>query len=148
VGSDYLFAQIHRVVKISIHAPRVGSDHRGGDVNLLAYISIHAPRVGSDGAHVRPACHSQTYFNPRSPRGERLPELGADSSARFISIHAPRVGSDGLRRHARAGGDISIHAPRVGSDFSPSRIGASFVDFNPRSPRGERRGNNRKVIYG
>ena len=58
-----------------------------------------------------------SYFNPRSPRGER-PEIpqncGADQS---ISIHAPREGSD-----ARTGGNrtrshgISIHAPREGSD--------------------------------
>ena len=35
---------------------------------------------------------------------------------------------------------ISIHAPRVGSDARPDRQPPRFSDFNPRSPRGERRG--------
>ena len=51
------------------------------------------PVGGSDRACVRPGV-SVTYFNPRSPCGERLfctkpPDLGT-----LISIHAPRVGSD------------------------------------------------------
>ena len=59
---------------ISIHAPRVGSDYRDGQAAAPGdfHISIHAPRVGSD----RPAdCTGKaprTYFNPRSPCGERL----------------------------------------------------------------------------
>ena len=78
------------------------------------------------------------YFNPRSPRGERLseqakqiaeltfqstlPAWGAtevtlyDSTDDCISIHAPRVGSDYQIPYARHNGYISIHAPRVGSD--------------------------------
>ena len=80
---------------ISIHAPRVGSDravHR--DVRCAREISIHAPRVGSDsnvaslfscsnvfqstlpawGATCRDLslARRRGYFNPRSPRGERL----------------------------------------------------------------------------
>ncbi len=85
------------------------------------------------------------------------------SSCKMISIHAPRTGSDvlllcccGLRR------GISIHAPRTGSDLLllsmaasmrvrfqstlPARGATSFyrawpglnLDFNPRSPHGER----------
>ena len=57
-----------------------------------------------------------------------------------ISIHAPRVGSDGQRQDHHALRHISIHAPRVGSDRTYGV--AKFVredDFNPRSPRGERR---------
>ena len=34
-------------------------------------ISIHAPRMGSDGEVATPCC-SISYFNPRSPDGERL----------------------------------------------------------------------------
>ena len=58
------------------------------------------------------------YFNPRSPRGERL-ETGVGP------LH---------------GGDISIHAPREGSDRQQAADGPVQGHFNPRSPRGERLG--------
>ena len=35
---------------------------------------------------------------------------------------------------------ISTHAPRVGSDIANTPIGQQWLDFNPRSPRGERPG--------
>ena len=102
------------------------------------------------------------YFNPRSPCGERRIPLRRDAAQRLISIHAPRAGSDIIGRgrfcgdgrisiHApRAGSDgvplvcaagndgISIHAPRAGSDFSAARELANSLNFNPRSPCGER----------
>ncbi len=127
---------------------------------------------------------SSPDFNPRSPRGERREDLGANIGTPIISIHAPHAGSD--RDHKQTGdqrGDfnprsprgerqvngevhytgqiISIHAPHAGSDsgagagslFSflfqstlPTRGATIVVDvkvsrrinFNPRSPRGER----------
>ena len=125
------------------------------------------------------------YFNPRSPRGERLkwyhvidrdtrisihaPRGGSDSRLKLceeasdcISIHAPRGGSDGYSATGKqassafqstlpAGGatlpfraycliwNISIHAPRGGSDTGPMPYGGHRHNFNPRSPRGERR---------
>ena len=59
---------------------------------------------------------SCTYFNPRSPHGER------------------RKRYDG----GCGGSDISIHAPRTGSDCKASTKRQSEQDFNPRSPHGER----------
>ena len=58
--------------KISIHAPRTGSDINDIKAERDKYaISIHAPRTGSD--RCRPATFPlPTYFNPRSPHGERL----------------------------------------------------------------------------
>ena len=123
---------------ISIHAPREGSDA----VVILVFhhllISIHAPREGSDAVQAPSA------------------------RIRQISIHAPREGSDGvcesIRKNIRlfqstlpARGatidsttgvrlsSISIHAPREGSDTFRSSMRSGAVDFNPRSPRGERR---------
>ena len=55
-----------------------------------------------------------------------------------ISIHAPRVGSDSKKRPTAHSMAISIHAPRVGSDFNPTVGGSLDLNFNPRSPRGER----------
>ena len=101
------------------------------------------------------------YFNPRSPHGERLradakaatmptfqstlPARGATRWTRWtrrflsISIHAPRTGSDA---DGCAQGDsarsISIHAPRTGSDGVIGHKRFSQIDFNPRSPHGER----------
>ena len=90
----------------------------------------------------------------------------ADGRGLLISIHAPREGSDGSR-HGLVSGNalISIHAPREGSDSStftrimgallfqstlPARGATCWAapslnlggNFNPRSPRGERRSGN------
>ena len=57
--------------RISIHAPRVGSDRSFKLAFAACRISIHAPRVGSDQkSHIMD--DNRTYFNPRSPCGERL----------------------------------------------------------------------------
>ena len=79
-------------------------------------ISIHAPRVGSD--------------------------LWVDFLlywGTWISIHAPRVGSDGAHLDRAEIVDISIHAPRVGSDLMGRLTHDPEMNFNPRSPCGERR---------
>ncbi len=115
----------------------------------MAEISIHAPRVGSDAEKVHNRI-LRSYFNPRSPCGERRRyELGQEQKI-AISIHAPRVGSDFPRIFSRTWrvnfnprspcGErprlaisfgrfqmISIHAPRVGSDsrMNPAYTGVS-----------------------
>ena len=101
-------------------------------------ISIHAPRVGSD--TLRTSERSRiSYFNPRSPCGERHRVQQKTFQSRSISIHAPRVGSDQRERPGSVGPDISIHAPRVGSDRDQCRHGdGGSKHFNPRSPCGER----------
>ena len=102
-----------------------------------------------------------TYFNPRSPCGERpyrmekrfadavfqstLPVWGAtcnqnpdDDPRHGISIHAPRVGSDTSLIQVYHKTKISIHAPRVGSDYKHLSLLEEQTYFNPRSPCGER----------
>ena len=78
-------------------------------------ISIHAPRTGSDAAIAWNSCVSMT-----------------------ISIHAPRTGSDHRRGRATDSHHISIHAPRTGSDDEGMKGNGAKMDFNPRSPHGER----------
>ena len=89
------------------------------DIGLLLYcylaISIHAPRMGSD-LIVTWSIRPDTYFNPRSPDGERL-----DFGCRRLPCL-----------------EISIHAPRMGSDRLPRPAVPSREYFNPRSPDGER----------
>ena len=169
---------------ISIHAPRTGSDAPGFVFRKSGGISIHAPRTGSDlaqGYQINPTTIFQStlpargatssnvsrspifsYFNPRSPHGERLVCRDVTCDAKAISIHAPRTGSDGQPREpkgfksnfnprsphgerlhlpllAAAAGDISIHAPRTGSDYRATGTSRTAGNFNPRSPHGERR---------
>ena len=104
---------------------------------------------------------SSANFNPRSPRGERPMQLTNTDGTDAISIHAPREGSDSCRETLVNMWRISIHAPREGSDtlsltpypFTvefqstlPTRGATNYLpalqpatmNFNPRSPRGER----------
>ena len=106
------------------------------------------------------ACFDLVYFNPRSPWGERLlriycvflsrefqstlPVGGATVGSKYvigrlsISIHAPRGGSDKKAGRRTFFFGISIHAPRGGSDKRHRHTSKESLDFNPRSPWGER----------
>ena len=102
--------------EISIHAPRMGSDSVNSCFIMLSpSISIHAPRMGSDRQTVirEP---SSSYFNPRSPHGERLKKAVAlDILAKFQST-----------------------LPAWGATSMPSVLVMRSKNFNPRSPHGER----------
>ena len=60
--------------KISIHAPREGGDISPEEMEPFTVydISIHAPREGGDGL-LMVINHLREHFNPRPPRGGRLP---------------------------------------------------------------------------
>ena len=78
-------------------------------------------------------------FNPRSPCGER-PRLGtaADLPIR-ISIHAPLAGSDrALRRKSSCNTLFQSTLPLRGATHPHHQILVQVLDFNPRSPCGER----------
>ena len=94
---------------------RGATELRHNDGVTESMISIHAPRTGSD-LHGSRRRNGASYFNPRSPHGERQINPATMNGSQGISIHAPRTGSDtcGKRRNARV-------------DY-----------FNPRSPHGER----------
>ena len=145
---------------ISIHAPRMGSDRVnwyddyhdvvfqstlpgwGATVanhieNLCVIISIHAPRMGSDST-THTWINGSTYFNPRSPDGERrVPLTYASCICQFQST-LPGWGATPGAEHAKCGRRISIHAPRMGSDHYTMRLLVPRCYFNPRSPDGER----------
>ena len=55
---------------ISIHAPLTGSDKVPLQSSKTGKISIHAPLTGSD-VRAQNAAARKSYFNPRSPYGER-----------------------------------------------------------------------------
>ena len=78
-------------------------------------ISIHAPHAGSDVLDITMRAASR------------------------ISIHAPHAGSDHIRPAVSMVEGISIHAPHAGSDQVLNFHLSHLLNFNPRSPCGERR---------
>ena len=126
----------------------------------LGTISIHAPRTGSD-ANTGATADSVTHFNPRSPHGERLPKNFSCIRSTHFNPRSPhgerqeqaflRTASTAFQSTLPARGatppistpklktvSISIHAPRTGSDKASINSRLSDLDFNPRSPHGER----------
>ena len=100
-------------------------------------------------------------FNPRSPRGERLPVSLVSRFAYLFQSTLPTWGATPVQQYEQLGWQVSIHAPHVGSDLitksTTSKLtkfqstlptwgattrahSSSFAQpsFNPRSPRGER----------
>ena len=89
-GRDALVA-LH--FEISIHAPREGGDIVFPPLSQTGGISIHAPREGGDRSKRRTKS-AKRDFNPRPPRGGRLPVAASTAGTIGISIHAPREGGD------------------------------------------------------
>ena len=125
-----------------------------------APVSIHAPRAEGD-ATAPPSRWSPDSFNPRPPRGGRLPvgddgnritwfqstpparraTRGGTSAARPAGCFNPRPPRGG--RLARAADPpfhphVSIHAPRAEGDIPPAQHEGLRGGFNPRPPRGGR----------
>ena len=153
VGSDPVGSAAFRGAEISIHAPRVGSDCTQFQGHNVLLISIHAPRVGSDST-VMWSIRPDTYFNPRSPGGERpwtmtsttwvrrfqstLPGWGATLSSTPSVIPPSHFNprSPGGERPFKSvgpkyGGYISIHAPRVGSDRENGHLRPRYGQNHP-----------------
>ena len=123
---------------ISIHAPLTGSDQERYQEAIRDFISIHAPLTGSDlfnGFLIFPC----GYFNPRSPYGERLSLSRTGCKSNGFQSTLPLRGATIKLPHFRVVAvPISIHAPLTGSDIAPDAVPAAPIDFNPRSPYGER----------
>ena len=104
----------------------------------LWLISIHAPREGSD-----VSCPSPLLL--RTKFQSTLPARGATNTPRTMCKHKkfqstlPARGATLLLPPLPSSSLISIHAPREGSDERWEKEGIKRGDFNPRSPRGERR---------
>ena len=80
------------------------------------------------------------YFNPRSPRGERLHGHLCAGHLIYISIHAPRGGSDTKMdlQYSNPRRYFNPRSPRGERRRVSSAFRSNIKDFNPRSPRGER----------
>ena len=164
MGSDRDNIRTWFFVYISIHAPRMGSDLSEASYRLYirifqstlpawgatcvfrcsvygAVISIHAPRMGSD-TKIDAVWRADSYFNPRSPHGER-----PQTSATFEDdIHFNPRSPHG-ERQPRLASCSSSHYFNPRSPHGERRCfvrccRAQLCDFNPRSPHGERPANS------
>ena len=100
---------------ISIHAPRMGSDLALGSPNTG--VTYFNPRSPDGERHLRVLrvfhpCH----FNPRSPDGERLGSAHVSIFPQIFQSTLPGWGATRPRGCIGADSPISIHAPRIGSD--------------------------------
>ena len=94
----------------------VGGATRNRDIlRRNGKISIHAPRGGSDQGltEQKPAL---SYFNPRSPWGERRKRYGATYQIEIFQSTLPVGGATQDADAVMFIWRISIHAPRGGSD--------------------------------
>ena len=127
-----------KVVTISIHAPLTGSDCRyAAKIVALQQISIHAPLTGSD-SKKDTLLSVTSHFNPRSPYGERLSGFISSAVWALFQSTLPLRGATRVDRYKYRRHLISIHAPLTGSDLSRISCSVPRLDFNPRSPYGER----------
>ena len=109
----------------------------GGTIIQMARISIHAPLTGSDGV-LAALPTGFDYFNPRSPYGERPKSQQKIADLFKFQSTLPLRGATVTLRPQSLMRRISIHAPLTGSDFRLVVIRIPLLDFNPRSPYGER----------
>ena len=101
---------------ISIHAPREGGDISLSNLrSIRPYFNPRPPRGGRL-PFLRRRSSGKLHFNPRPPRGGRPTRQDASPAPR-ISIHAPREGGDAEILPISSTGAISIHAPREGGDL-------------------------------
>ena len=122
---------------ISIHAPHEGERRRGeGIYRAFGGFQSTLPTRGSD--YLRPrAKTSNTYFNPRSPRGGATRRTRVFYAVSIISIHAPHEGERQEIEFTRTD-DTKFQStlPTRGSDMKRGGLHLRHMHFNPRSPRG------------
>ena len=125
---------------ISTHAPRTGSDLTCW--RSFSPTSRFQPTLPARGA-TEPAGRKQTsssYFNPRSPHGERPWFRGLHPPRFPISTHAPRTGSDFKAENLSSDTHgFQPTLPARGATTSSAVLPCIAPNFNPRSPHGERR---------
>ena len=79
-----------------------------------------------------------SYFNPRSPHGERRASCLEKFDFEEFQSTLPARGATEFGFGAPLPEEISIHAPRTGSDAKKRLMRLCDTYFNPRSPHGER----------
>ena len=88
---------------------------------------------------------SRTIFQSTLPARGATEQRRGNTSVLLISIHAPRTGSDLRGGRVMLVIPISIHAPRTGSDVAFLSVENLLLNFNPRSPHGERQAHKKRA---
>ena len=102
-------------------------------------ISIHAPRVGSDPWMLSELQDSTRDFNPRSPCGERQQPSHPGKLLHQFQSTLPVWGATPVFPLPRGvGSSFQSTLPVWGATFDPTVDNGQPVNFNPRSPCGER----------
>ena len=160
-ATDFTFIFVHSRLKFQSTLPVRGATDPSALFCGLVDISIHAPRAGSDCSlfcwlvlrcsyfNPRSPCGERrvigvlltglfSNFNPRSPCGERLTLPSCQFQGFQFQSTLPVRGATEDFSMGDAFSFISIHAPRAGSDSGIRTISGWAINFNPRSPCGER----------
>ncbi len=103
----------------------------------LSLISIHAPRTGSD-EYRQALSQTQHNFNPRSPHGERRNAIRCTRYGKKFQSTLPARGATRSCLQILLTKRFQSTLPARGAtrSFLPSEC--KILDFNPRSPHGER----------
>ena len=115
-----------------------GERRNPGEYGESGLISIHAPRTGSDPCRTSSKA-GYPYFNPRSPHGERhvlqflLPIINVFQST------LPARGATRRKRYPTQEQEFQSTLPARGATLRQHPKGGVTMNFNPRSPHGERR---------
>ena len=78
-------------------------------------------------------------FNPRSPRGERLTDIVIEEATEIFQSTLPARGATYNEFIKIDPNGFQSTLPARGATYASSLGGFAGGDFNPRSPRGERR---------
>ncbi len=144
-GATALAAALMKKAMISIHAPREGSD-RCLRIHTKKHqaISIYAPREGSDGEHTKKTTDGIKFQSTLPARGATLPRAYQLIDEIFQST-LPARGATRIENGCVKYRDLfQSTLPARGATKAAYNNVAPRVNFNPRSPRGERR---KAVLY-
>ena len=109
------------------------------DVHAMIFsISIHAPRVGSDPTFVASEPRPKEFQSTPPVWGATTKFYAKNAKIYRFQSTLPVWGATRRGNHQLYQHQISIHAPRVGSDSINIGHSARRLNFNPRSPCGER----------
>ena len=116
--------------QISIHAPLTGSDPSSASQRPPAtYFNPRSPY--GERPRSRASRASPTDFNPRSPYGERPGEHQLLGEQAVISIHAPLTGSDPASRcpslgHRQFQSTLPLRGATIGAQVDPASLQISI----------------------
>ena len=93
-----------------------------------------------------PRSRRSSYFNPRSPCGERPHDVDEAFDELNFNPRSPCGERPAGNSYLSDVQYISIHAPHAGSDYFPRKEIHKNENFNPRSPCGERPGPHNVIV--